>query len=88
MTPRLIPPFTTTFGAQGSANWLPSSFWNSGNAWMKRYFGLKYFQGFTLLRVTQFVLLTYSAALAVALAAHRYQRPDFYRRRSMILAHV
>lgn len=57
-------------------------------AWMKRYFGLKYFQGFTLLRVTQFVLLTYSAALAVALAAQRYQRPDLYRRRSMVLAHV
>jgi hypothetical protein len=57
-------------------------------AWMKRYFGLKYFQGFTLLRVTQFVLLTYIAALAVALAAHRYQRPDLYRRRSMVLAHV
>lgn len=57
-------------------------------AWMKRYFGLKYFQGFTHLRVTQFVLLTYIAALAVALAAHRYQRPDLYRRRSMVLAHV
>jgi hypothetical protein len=56
-------------------------------AWMKRYFGLKYFQGFTLLRVTQFVLLTYSAALAIALAAHRCQRPDFYRRRSMVLAY-
>lgn len=57
-------------------------------AWMKRYFGLKDFQGSTLLRVTQFVLLTYSAALAVALAAQRYQRPDLYRRRSMVLAHV
>ena len=57
-------------------------------AWMKRYFGLKYFQGFTLLRVTQFVFLTYIAALAVALAAQRYQRPDLYRRRSMVLAHV
>jgi hypothetical protein len=31
-------------------------------AWMKRYFGLKYFQCFTLLRVTQFVLLTYCTA--------------------------
>lgn len=57
-------------------------------AWMKRYFGLKYFQGFTLRRVTQFVFLTYIAALAVALAAHRYQRPDLYRRRSLVLAHV
>lgn len=44
-------------------------------AWMKRYFGLKYFQCYTLGRVTQFVLLTYIAALAVALAAERYQRP-------------
>lgn len=57
-------------------------------AWMKRYFGLKYFQCFTLVRVMQFVQLTYIAALAVALAAERYQRPDLYRRRSMVLAHV
>lgn len=57
-------------------------------AWMKRYFGLKYFQCYTLLRVTQFVLLTYSAALAVAFAAQRYQRPDLLRRRAMVLAQV
>lgn len=57
-------------------------------AWMKRYFGLKYFQCFTFLRVFQFVLLTYIAALAVALAAERYQRPDLYRRRSLVLAHL
>jgi Transposase DDE domain. len=57
-------------------------------AWMKRYFGLKDFQGCTLLRTTQFVLLTYIAAVAIALAAHRYQRPDLYRRRSMVLAHL
>lgn len=57
-------------------------------AWLKRYFGLKYFQCFTLLRVMQFVQLTYIAALAVALAAERYQRPDLYRRRSMVLAHL
>jgi hypothetical protein len=37
-------------------------------AWMKRYFGLKFYQCFTLLRVTQFVLLTFIAALAVTLA--------------------
>ena len=55
-------------------------------AWMKRYFGLKYFQCFTLLRVTQFVLLTYSAALAVAIAAERYQRPEFHRSRASVLA--
>lgn len=57
-------------------------------AWMKRYFGLKYFQCFTLMRVMQFVQLTYIAALAVALAAERYQRPDLHRRRSMVLAHL
>jgi len=57
-------------------------------AWIKRYFGLKYFQCFTFLRVCQFVLLTYIAALAVALAAQRYDRPDLVRSRSMVLAHV
>jgi hypothetical protein len=57
-------------------------------AWMKRYFGLKYFQCYSLLRVTQFVLLTYSAALAVALAVQRYVRPDLIRRRAMVLAQV
>jgi len=57
-------------------------------AWMKRYFGLKYFQCFTLLHVMQFVQLTYIAALAVALAAERYQRPELNRRRSLVLAHL
>jgi hypothetical protein len=57
-------------------------------AWMKRYFGLKYFQCYSWLRVTQFVLLTYCAALAVALAAQRYERPDLLRRRAMVLAQV
>ena len=57
-------------------------------AWMKRYSGLKYFQCFTLMRVTQFVTLTYIAALAVALAAQRYQRPDLLRSRSMVLANL
>jgi hypothetical protein len=55
-------------------------------AWMKRYFGLKYFQCYSWLRVTQFVLLTYGAALAVAFAAQRYQRPELIRRRAMVLA--
>ena len=55
-------------------------------AWMKRYFGLKYFQCYSWLRVTQFVLLTYCAAVAVALAAQRYQRPELIRRRAMVLA--
>lgn len=57
-------------------------------AWMKRYFGLKYFQCYSLPRVTQFVLLTYCAALAVALAAQRYDRPELIRRRAMVLAQV
>ena len=57
-------------------------------AWMKRYFGLKYFQCFTLPRVAQYVVLTYIAAVAVALAASRYGRPDLIRRRAMVLAHV
>jgi hypothetical protein len=57
-------------------------------AWMKRYCGLKYFQCYSLGRVTQFVLLTYSAALAVALAAQRYQRPELVRSRAMVLAQV
>lgn len=55
-------------------------------AWTKRYFGLKYFQCFSLPRVTQFVLLTYVAVLAVALAAVRYQRPDLATRRARVIA--
>jgi hypothetical protein len=57
-------------------------------AWMKRYFGLKYFQCYSWMRVTQFVLLTYCAALAVALAAQRYERPELIRRRAMVLAQL
>jgi hypothetical protein len=55
---------------------------------MIRYFGLKYIQCYSLDRVTQFVQLTYIAALAVALAAARYQRLELLRRRSMVLAHL
>ena len=57
-------------------------------AWLKRYFGLKYFQCHTHLRVTQYVLLTYIATATVALAAYRYGRPDLIRRRAMVLVHV
>ncbi len=57
-------------------------------AWAKRYFGLKRFQCFTLLRVMQFVLLIYIAILAVALSAVRYQRPELRRARSMVIAHL
>jgi hypothetical protein len=45
-------------------------------AWAKRYFGLKYFQCYTFMRVTQFILLTYIVIAAVAVAAARYQRPE------------
>ena len=57
-------------------------------AWAKRYFGLKYFQCYTLMRVTQFVLLTYIVIAAVAVAAGRYQRPDLVRSRGQVLAHA
>jgi Transposase DDE domain len=57
-------------------------------AWAKRYFGLKYFQCFTYIRVTQFILLTYIVIVAVAVAAQRYQRPDLVRSRSQVLAHA
>jgi hypothetical protein len=56
-------------------------------AWAKRYFGLKDFPCFTLLRVMQFALLVYIAMLAIALAATRYQRPELRRSRSMVIAH-
>jgi len=57
-------------------------------AWAKRYFGLKNFQCFTLLRVMQFALLIYIAILAIALAAVRYQRPELHRSRSKVIAHL
>lgn len=57
-------------------------------AWAKRYFGLKYFQCYTLMRVTQFILLTYIIIAAVAVAAGRYQRPDLVRSRGQVLAHA
>lgn len=57
-------------------------------AWVKRYFGLKFFQCITLERVTQFVLLTYIAVLVVALVAFRYHRPELARCRSMVLANL
>ena len=57
-------------------------------AWAKRYFGLKYFQCYTFMRVTQFILLTYIVIAAVAVAAGRYQRPDLVRSRGQVLAHA
>jgi hypothetical protein len=55
-------------------------------AWAKRYFGLKYFQCWTFLRVSQYVLLTYCVILGVALAAQRYGRPELRHRRAEVLA--
>lgn len=57
-------------------------------AWAKRYFGLKYFQCFTFVRVFQYLVLTYIAMLAVALAAQRCQRPELVRCRALVLASV
>jgi hypothetical protein len=55
-------------------------------AWPKYYFGLKYFQCFTFLRVAQFILLANGAVLAVALAACRYQGPDLPTWRARVIA--
>jgi hypothetical protein len=55
-------------------------------AWAKRYFGLKYFQCWTFLRVSQYVLLTYCVILGVALAAQRYGRPELRHCRAEVLA--
>ncbi len=55
-------------------------------AWAKRYFGLKYFQCWTYLRVSQYALLTYCVILGVALAAQRYGRPELRRCRAQVLA--
>jgi len=54
-------------------------------AWAKRYFGLKRFQCWTFLRVSQYVLLTYCVILGVALAAQRYGRPELHHRRAEVL---
>jgi hypothetical protein len=55
-------------------------------AWAKRYFGLKYFQCWTFLRVSQYILLTYGVILGVALAAQRYGRPELRHCRAEVLA--
>jgi hypothetical protein len=57
-------------------------------AWMKRYFGLKYFRVQGYLAVTQFVFRVYIAALAVAFIAMRHQRPDLATSRLKVLAFV
>lgn len=57
-------------------------------AWMKRYFGLKYFRIQGYLAVTQFVFRVYIAALIVAFIAARYQRPELATSRLKVLAFV
>lgn len=55
-------------------------------AWAKRYFGLKRFQCWTFLWVSQYVLLTYCIILGVAVAAQRYGRPELHHRQAEVLA--
>jgi hypothetical protein len=57
-------------------------------AWMKRYFGLKYFRVQGYLAVTQLVFRVYIAALIVAFIAVRCQRPDLATSRLKVLAFV
>lgn len=57
-------------------------------AWLKRYFGLKYFRVQGYLAVTQFVFRVYIAALIVAFTAARYQRPELATSRLKVLAFV
>lgn len=55
-------------------------------AWLKRYFGLKYFRVQGYLAVTQFVFRIYIAVLIVAFLAARHQRPDLATSRLKVLA--
>jgi len=57
-------------------------------AWLKRYFGLKYFRVQGYLAVTQFVFRVYIAALTVAFIAARCQCPDLVTSRLKVLAFV
>ncbi len=57
-------------------------------AWLKRYFGLKYFRLQGYRAVTQFVFRVYLAALIVAFIAARHQRPDLATSRLKVLAFV
>jgi hypothetical protein len=57
-------------------------------AWMKRYFGLKYFRVQGYFAITQFVFRVYIAALIVAFIAVRCQRPDLATSRLKVLAFV
>jgi len=55
-------------------------------AWLKRYFGLKYFRVQGYFAVIQFVFRVYIAALIVAFIAARYQRPELATSRLKVLA--
>jgi hypothetical protein len=57
-------------------------------AFLKRYFGLKYFQVQGLPAVWRHVLLVHAAMLAVALIAYRSGRPDLMTSRARVLAFV
>jgi hypothetical protein len=57
-------------------------------AWMKRYFGLKYFRVQGYLAVTRFVFRVYIAPLIVAFIATRCRRPDLATSRLKVLAFV
>ncbi len=57
-------------------------------AFLKRYYGLKYFQGEGQQAVWQYALLIRSAMLAVALIAYRAGRPDLMTSRAQVLAFV
>jgi len=57
-------------------------------AWLKRYFGLKYFRVQGYRAVTQFVFRVYIAALIVAFIAARHQRPELATSRLKVLAFV
>ena len=57
-------------------------------AFLKRYYGLKYFQVEGLPAVWRYALLVHSAMLAVALIAYRFDRPDLMTKRAQALAYV
>lgn len=57
-------------------------------AWVKRYFGLRYFRVQRYRAVTQFVFRVYIAVLLVAFIAARHQRPELACSRCKVLAFV
>lgn len=55
-------------------------------AWAKRYFGLEQAHWLGLVAAYQHTALVYTTMLAVALIAHRYQRPELAGSRTHVLA--